>query len=266
MRRSFIIAVIAVLVMLIVAPAFGLSDAEYRRLKRTNSGFRHADKELSEVWNGLRGSLSSKAFSELQKSQREWIRKGRDDTAKKYIREGYSRAEAYAMATNDRVEELQRIAEELKGNSRPQRTVRKTQPKPEPKPKPVEPEPVEVTKPDDDDKGEIEEDRFKNTEPGDPEGNYSSKNAFMTILITDKSSMEAEVTISINSPEEATWSSASWIDGDTLVLYDKTYSDCQATLTFQGNKVKIETSDTESWDEVLGKNLRLDGIYSRTNY
>ena len=266
MRRSFIIAVIAVLVMLIVAPAFGLSDAEYRRLKRTSSDFRRADNELSEVWNGLRGSLSSKAFSELQKLQREWIRKGRDDTAKKYIREGYSRAEAYAMATNDRVEELQRIAEELKGNSRPQRTVRKTQPKPEPKPKPVEPEPVEVTKPDDDDKGEIEEDRFKNTEPGNPEGNYSSKNAFMTILITDKSSMEAEVTISINSPEEATWSSASWIDGDTLVLYDKTYSDCQATLTFQGNKVKIETSDTESWDEVLGKNLRLDGIYSRTNY
>lgn len=251
--------------MLIAAPAFGLSDAEYRRLKRTSSDFRRADNELSEVWNGLRGSLSSKAFSELQKSQREWIRKGRDDTAKKYIREGYSRAEAYAMATNDRVEELQRIAEELKDNSRPQRTVRRPQPKPaEPKPKP---KPVEVTKPepepDDDDKGEIEEDRFKNTEPGNPEGNYSSKNAFMTILITDKSSMEAEVTISIKSPEEATWSSASWIDGDTLVLYDKTYSDCQATLTFQGNKVKIETSDTESWDEVLGKNLRLDGIYSR---
>ena len=258
--RSF---AFALLVMLIAAPAFGLSDAEYRRLKRTSSDFRQADNELSEVWNSLRGSLSSKAFSKLQKLQREWIRKGRDDAARKYIREGHSRAEAYTMATNDRAEELPKIAERLKGNSststtsRPQRTVRRTQPKP------AEPEPEPEPEPDDDDKGEIEENRFKNLEPGNPEGNYSSKNAFMTVLITDKSSMEAEVTISINSPEEATWSAGSWIDGDTLVLYDKPSRAGQATPTFEGNTVTVETSDTESWTEVLGKNLRLDGIYSR---
>lgn len=264
MRRIFLALT---LLIVLSSSAFALSDAEYRRLKRTNSDFRQADNELSEVWNSLRGKLSSKVFAELQKLQREWIRKGRDDAARKYIREGYSRAEAYAMATNDRAEALPGIADTLKGNSgtsttsRPRRQVRRTQPEPQANPEP-EPQP-KPTEPDDDDKGEIEENRFRNTEPVNPEGNYSSKNAFMTVIITDRSSMEASVTISIKSPKEATWSAESWIDGDTLVLYDKTYSDCQATLTFEGNKVKIETSDTESWDEVLGENLRLDGTYTR---
>lgn len=266
MRRIFLALT---LLIVLSSSAFALSDAEYRRLKRTNADFRQADKGLSEVWNSLRESLSSKAFSELQKLQREWIRKGRDDAARKYIREGYSRAEAYAMATNDRAEALPGIAESLRGNSstsqtsRPRRQVRRNQPEPRANPEP-QPNP-EPTEPDDDDdnKGEIEENRFRNTEPANPEGNYSSKNAFMTVLITDRSTMEASVTISINSPKEATWSAESWVDGDTLVLYDKTYSDCQATLTFEGNKVKVVTSETESWNEVLGENLRLDGTYTR---
>lgn len=260
MRRIFLALT---LLIVLSSSAFALSDAEYRRLKRTNSDFRQADNELSEVWNSLRGKLSSKAFAELQKLQREWIRKGRDDAARKYIREGYSRAEAYAMATNERTEALPKIVESLRENSntsqtpKSRRQVRRNQPEPKPQPNP---EPAET---EDDNKGEIEEDRFRNTEPANPEGNYSSKNAFMTVIITDKSSMEASVTISINSPKEAAWSAESWIDGDTLVLYDKTYSDCQATLTFEGNKVKVETSDTESWNEVLGENLRLDGTYTR---
>ncbi len=255
MRRIFIALT---LLLAISTSAFALTDAEYRRLKRTNSDFSRADKELTQVWNGLKESLSSKVFAELQKNQREWIRKGRDDAARKYIREGYSRAEAYTMATNDRAEELPRIAERINGNakaSQPARPSRRPQPQPKPEPKP-EPE-------DDDNKGEIEENRFKNAEAGNPEGNYSSRNGFMTVIITDKSSMEASVTITINSPREVTWTSESWIDDDTLVLYDKTYSDCQLTLTFKGNKVTVEASDTESWEDVLGEGVTLSGTYTR---
>ena len=256
MRRSFLALT---LLLLLCVPAFGLSDAEYRRLKRTNSDFRRADTELSQVWTRLKGSLSSKVFEELQKNQREWIRKGRDDAARKYIREGYSRAEAYTMATNDRTEALPGIANRLGGKSATSATSQTSKPKPKPKPKP-EPEP----EPEDDDKGEIEEDRFKNTEPGNPEGNYSKKGGFMTVIITDKNSMEASVTISLDTDrEEVVWTSESWVDGDTLVLYDKTYSDCMVTLTFSGNSVKVEASDAESWNEVLGEGLTLSGTYTR---
>ncbi|MBQ3394896.1 MAG: DUF1311 domain-containing protein [Synergistaceae bacterium] len=267
MKRIFIALV---LVLAVSASAFALSDAEYRRLKRTSSDFRRADNELTQVWKELKESLSSKVFAELQKNQREWIRKGRDDAARKYIREGYSRAEAYTMATNDRAELLPGLAEELNTSkpARPRRQVRQPAPEPKPKPRPApESEPVPEPKPesesDDDDKGEIEEERFKNQEPGDPEGNYSSKNAFMTVIITDKSSMEASVTISIKSPEEVTWSSESWIDGDTLVLYDKTYSDCYLTLTFEKNRVKIAASESESWKEILGEGVTLSGTYTK---
>lgn len=265
MKRIFIALI---LLIALSSSAFALSDAEYRRLKRTSSDFRRADNELTEVWKDLKESLSSKVFAELQKNQREWIRKGRDDAARKYIREGYSRAEAYTMATNDRAEILPGLAEEIQSSqpSRPRRPSRRPEPKPAPKPEPKpatrhEPEPE--PEPYDDDKGEIEEDRFRDQEPGNPEGNYSRNNAFMTVLITDKSSMEASVTISIKSPEEVTWTSESWIDGDTLVLYDKTYSDCQLTLTFSGNRVKVEASDTDSWKEILGEGVTLSGTYTR---
>ena len=261
MRRIFIALT---LLIALSTSAFALSDAEYRKLKRTSSDFRRADNELTAVWNELKESLSAKVFAELQKNQRDWIRKGRDDAARKYIREGYSRAEAYTMATNDRAELLPELADELQSSqpARPRRPVR--QPAPKQKPKPA-PEPEPEPEPDDDDKGEIEENRFKNQEPGNPEGNYSRKDAFMTVIITDKSSMEASVTISLDTErEEVVWTSESWIDGDTLVLYDKTYSDCYLTLTFEKNRVEIAASESEGWKEILGEGLTLSGTYTRS--
>ena len=234
MKRSFI--ALALLLMLCV-PAFGLTDAEYRRLKRTNPDFKSADDELAQTWNSLKKSLPPKSFEELQKNQREWIRKGRDEVARKYIREGHSRADAYIFATVDRTEDLPDIADRINEKN------------------------TNVSKPDD--KGEIEENRFKNTEPGDPEGNYSRKGGFMTVIITDKSSMEAAVTISVSSPKEVTWSSESWFDDDILVLYDKNYSDCNLTLTFKGNTVTVEQSESESWKKVLGEGVTLSGTYTR---
>ena len=83
------------------------------------------------------------------------------------------------------------------------------------------------------------------------------------ILRVDKNSNEAEVTISIKNPE-ATWTARGWINEDnSLELFDSNYSSCQANLTFSKNRVRIETSPEDDWDEILGEGSRLDGVYDK---
>ncbi|MBQ9419330.1 MAG: hypothetical protein IJU31_03020, partial [Synergistaceae bacterium] len=217
-------------------------------------------------------------FKELQKDQRDWVGKGRDDDAKKYLKEGYSRAEADTMATNDRANELPKIAQSIMEGAEgyePQEPAKKTRPakKTPPAPKHEEPkeEPDEPEEPyddddDDDNKGEIEEDRFKNSDG--PEGNYSrrnsgSKGGFMTVIFTNKEENEVEVTISVQDPE-ATWSAKGWIgENNVLELFDTNYSSCQLNITFSKDRAKIESSPSDDWDEVLGEGVRLDGVYDK---
>jgi len=252
------------LLILISAPAFALSDAEYLKMKRNNQSFARADRKLTNTWNKLKKSLPDYVFEELQKDQRQWIKKGRDDAAKSYIKEGYSRVEAYTLATNDRANKLPEIAESLE-NEKPAKKS-----KPSAKPKKVEIEDEN----DDDNRGEIEENRFKDLEdeagPDEIvyEGNYSRRNAgnkggFMTVTIIDKNTNEAEITVSVQNPE-ASWSASGWINEDNVLeLFDSNYSSCQANLTFSKNRVKVETSPEDDWDEVLGEGVRLDGVYDR---
>ena len=84
----------------------------------------------------------------------------------------------------------------------------------------------------------------------------------MTVLITDKDEMEAEITMSFQNPE-ATWSATGWIDDNVMEASDKDYSDCQATFTFSNGKVEVETTESEGWDTILGPGNRLDGTYVR---
>ncbi|MBR0316281.1 MAG: DUF1311 domain-containing protein [Synergistaceae bacterium] len=253
--------------LLTVSTAFALSDAEYNKMKKNSKEFARADKNLTQVWNRLRKQLPAKDFEKLKKSQRSWIKSGRDENAKEYINEGYSRVEAYTIATKDRVIELQDMAREIK-NTKTTKSNPKPQPNPKPKPEPEFEEEPEENYDDDDNKGEIEEDRFNNLEPGDVSGNYTKTNGgkqggFMTVLITDKDSNEASVTISFKNPE-ITWSASGWISvNNELELFDKDYPDCQANLTFSNNQVKIETSDSENWDTVLGTGIKLDGTYKK---
>ena len=238
-------------------PAFALSDAEYLKMKRNSQSFARADRKLTNTWNKLKKSLSEDAFEDLKKNQREWIQKGRDDDAKKYIKEGYSRTEAYTFATNDRANKLPDIAAMYEEDD-------------------IQTEPgfplnSKGADDDDDNKGEIEEERFKKDSDTDEiiyEGNYTrhtagSKGGFMTVLILDKSSNEAEVTISLQNPE-VTWTAKGWIgENNLLELFDSNYSNCQADLIFSKGRVKIETSPDDDWDEILGENVRLDGVYDR---
>ena len=101
------------LVVLSASVCFALTDAEYLRMKKTNADFARADRRLSQVWKKLKGSLSKEVFAELQEYQREWIDSGRDIEAQGLMDEGYSRVEAYTMATSDRADALPRLAKDI---------------------------------------------------------------------------------------------------------------------------------------------------------
>ena len=101
------------LTLIFAGAAFGLSDSEYLRLKKSNADFASADRELTRVYKRLQNRLPGWAFKILREEQREWISGGRDDDAESYMDQGYSRAEAYTMATNDRAEYLPRRARQI---------------------------------------------------------------------------------------------------------------------------------------------------------
>ena len=110
MKRIFsALALVAVL----AGSAFALSDAEYLRLKKSNADFARADKALTQTWNSLKKSMPKSRFKILQEEQREWIEYLRDSVAEDYMKDGYSRAEAYTIATNERIDELKARAKEL---------------------------------------------------------------------------------------------------------------------------------------------------------
>ena len=99
-----------VLVVVLAGSAFGLSDREYRRMRNESKLFRDADKKLSQVWSRIKSKITrpaESAFEMLKAEQREWIESERDKTAEKYMTRGHARDEAYALATNKRIEELE---------------------------------------------------------------------------------------------------------------------------------------------------------------
>lgn len=271
MKRLF---AVLTLIFLLASPAFALSDSEYLKMKRNYPKFARADRNLTRVWNELKKELSTKDFKELQKNQREWIAKGRDDAANEYINEGYSRVEAYTRATNDRANALPQIAADIEqgiisskkpaSTQQPARPQRKKAPapKPEPEPEPEYDEDDNDYDDDDDNRGEIEEERFDGETFA---GNYTrrDKNAFMTVIITDDDTMEAEAVISTQNPE-TTWKARGWIEENVLELSDENYSRCQLTLTFANNSVKVEATKSEDWQEVFGEDIDLSGTYTRS--
>ncbi|MBQ3403111.1 MAG: DUF1311 domain-containing protein [Synergistaceae bacterium] len=98
------------LIFLLAGSAFGLSDKEYLSMKRNDPDFAEADSALTETWNRIKDEITrpaQSAFEILKAEQREWIRSGRDNAAKRYMRKGSSRTEAYTMATYDRMKELE---------------------------------------------------------------------------------------------------------------------------------------------------------------
>ncbi|MBQ7733176.1 MAG: DUF1311 domain-containing protein [Synergistaceae bacterium] len=139
------------LVLAFCSAAFALSDKDYLRLKRSSKGFARADAELSEVYEEIKDTMSAREFERVKREQRNWVRTGRDAFAKKRMRAGDSRSEAYTAATLARVQELREryLGEEPEGpDSEPRPIIRNdqkvripdTNPQPRPEPE-LEPEP-----------------------------------------------------------------------------------------------------------------------------
>lgn len=104
MKRVFLAVL---LVLAVCSSAFALSDKEYTQLRRTSREFARADRELNQVWDSLKDKLTAREFNELKREQAAWVKSGRDAYARRKMREdGYSKAEAYAEATQARADYL----------------------------------------------------------------------------------------------------------------------------------------------------------------
>ena len=250
------------LLMLLAVPALGLSDSEYLRMRKSNADFARADKRLNQVWAGLRKSLPKKVFAQLDKLQREWVASGRDDEAAALMKDGYSRMEAYTIATNDRADSLPTIADSLRPSAKaktpkPAAKPRPVPAKPAPAPKPApEPEPAPVREP------EPEPEAPAILRASDVEGEYQNEYGFLTVRIVDRSSDEVQVTFS-RFKDGTHWTAKGWLDGGTLELSDPNYSACQATLTFTAGSVKAEITDTDDWNEAIAPDFVVEGTYRK---
>lgn len=91
--------------------SYALTDAEYKELLLSSANFTNADTRLKQVWKELNSSLKNRGLNaELKKllsQQRKWIREGRDIEARKYLKQGYSYADAYTTATSNRAAYLE---------------------------------------------------------------------------------------------------------------------------------------------------------------
>lgn len=239
------------LILLLTVPAFGLSDSEYLRMRKSSSDFARADKRLNQVWANLKKSLPKNVFTQLDKLQREWVKSGRDDEATELMNDGYSRMEAYTMATNDRADVLPKIASELRGSLKGKKDVAPPAPKRQPKPAKVpEPEP----------EPEVEDDAPLRS--SEIEGEYQNNSGFLTVRIVDANTDEAEVTFS-RFKDGTHWTAKGWIEGGVLELSDKNYSECQATLTFTAGTVRVDITDTNDWNEAIAPDFVLKGTYRK---
>lgn len=123
MKKIF--AIVA-FVLVLAGTAFALSDEEYLSLKKSNADFAKADKRLTQVYGKLKETLSKKAFAEVKDEQLDWIDLGRDEDAAELMSRGYSRAEAYTMATSDRADYLQEILDEAQAKkAKPKKSGKK---------------------------------------------------------------------------------------------------------------------------------------------
>ncbi|MCR4666486.1 MAG: hypothetical protein K5657_04230 [Desulfovibrio sp.] len=85
--------------------SFALSDNEYKKLMQTSEQYRKAETELKAAWGRAYKKVTrieGMARRELLDSQRRWIDVERDKSARAYMQQGMSKAQAYAKVTLER--------------------------------------------------------------------------------------------------------------------------------------------------------------------
>lgn len=100
----------AVLVLILISSvSYALTEEEYNELMK-DSAFSAADREMNQALSSARKTLPKEDYDSLRNTQREWVRTGRDEEAEDLIdMNGYSKARAYTVATQNRTAEIRSI-------------------------------------------------------------------------------------------------------------------------------------------------------------
>lgn len=93
------IILIVFCVLFIAGECFALSEKDYQRMLSSSPEFKRSDKILNSTWKSVTSNISKKGKKDLLEMQREWLKEGRDESAREYMDMGYTRDCAYAKAT-----------------------------------------------------------------------------------------------------------------------------------------------------------------------
>lgn len=89
--------------MFFASPLYAMNEAEYQRLVKSWPAFAKANEDLNETWKVYTSGLKKADKSFILKSQRQWIKTGRDEEARELMDEGHSKGCAYLIATLQRI-------------------------------------------------------------------------------------------------------------------------------------------------------------------
>ena len=106
MKHLFAILIFCLLTTVFPTKSYALTENEYNELLQVPY-FKQADQELSAVWKEVYNKLSGAYKKQILNDQRQWLKSGRDSSAKALMEEeGFSIEDAYTIAVYLRIGDL----------------------------------------------------------------------------------------------------------------------------------------------------------------
>ncbi|WP_297219626.1 lysozyme inhibitor LprI family protein [uncultured Desulfovibrio sp.] len=106
MKHIITVLIVCFFTVTFQTKSYSLAENEYNELLKIPY-FKQADKELSAVWKEVYNSLHGDYKKQILDSQRQWLKSGRDKSAKALIEEeGFSIEDAYTIAVYLRIGDL----------------------------------------------------------------------------------------------------------------------------------------------------------------
>lgn len=215
--------------VLLAGAAAALSDPEYREMMNEPE-FAVADRALNEAWAEAKRSMPKSAFEDLKKQQRDWNAGGRDTEARSLMDEGGMTAlQAYTEVTNHRAAHIREAMDValLKAltDGAPGYYVRK--------------------------------------------GGDGKENGWLKVHQRDRSRPELEAEIEavlVLSPENVRLGMLSGrgdLKDGAAEIVDPEDEEGKMTVTFEGDKATVTTTDAFKEGGWCGMGVELDGVYVR---
>ena len=106
MKHLFAILIFCLLTTVFPTKSHALTEDEYNELLQVPY-FKQADQELSAVWKEVYNKLSGAYKKQILNDQRQWLKSGRDSSAKALMEEeGFTIEDAYTIAVYLRIGDL----------------------------------------------------------------------------------------------------------------------------------------------------------------